>query len=157
MRYDDLFATEPTLLVVEDASDHAALIRVAARRAFPGLDVRVAGDGREGIAYLEGTPPFQDRRSHPFPNLVVLDLIMPDVDGYEVLKHVKSRYWREPFPVVVLTGSPDAGARQRSLDLGADAFHAKPDGLEELGEVVGDIVATWLRDHVALGAISPTR
>lgn len=153
-----MLATEPTLLVVEDASDHAALIRVAARRAFPGLDVRVAGDGREGIAYLEGTPPFQDRRSHPFPSLVILDLIMPNVDGYEVLDHVKSRYWRDPFPVVVLTGSPDPGARQRSLELGADAFYEKPeDGLEELGRVVGEIVTTWLRDHVAVGAISPIR
>jgi CheY-like chemotaxis protein len=152
-----LLATDPTLLVIEDAGDHAALIRVAARRAFPGLDVRVAGDGREGIAYLEGTPPFQDRRSHPFPSLVILDLIMPNVDGYEVLKHVKSRYWRDPFPIVVLTGSPDAEARRRSLDLGADAFHEKPDGLDELGRTVDEIVSTWLRDHVAEGAIDPIR
>ena len=69
-----LFSPEPALLVVEDASDHAALIRVAARCAFPGLDVRVAGDGREGTAHLEGTPPFQYRRSHPFPDLATLDL-----------------------------------------------------------------------------------
>lgn len=152
-----MLATEPTLLVVEDASDHAALIRVAARRAFPGLDVRVAGDGREGIAYLEGTPPFQDRGSHPFPDLVILDLIMPNVDGYGVLEHVKSRYWRDPFPVVVLTGSSDPDARQRSLEMGADAFYQKPEGLEDLGRVVGEIVTTWLRDHVAVGAIHPVR
>ena len=52
---------DPTLLVIEDAREHAILVRVAARRALPGLDVRVAGDGREGIAYLAGTPPFQDQ------------------------------------------------------------------------------------------------
>ena len=98
-----LFSPEPALLVVEDASDHAALIRVAARCAFPGLDVRVAGDGREGIAYLEGTPPFQDRRSHPFPDLVILDLIMPNIDGFGVLEHARGRHWRAPFPIVVLT------------------------------------------------------
>jgi two-component system, response regulator len=148
---------EPTLLVVEDASDHAALIRVAARRAFPGLDVRVAGDGREGIAYLEGTPPFQDRRSHPFPDLVILDLIMPNVDGFGVLEHVRGRRWREPFPVVVLTASPDQHARERSLALGADAFYLKPDGLEALGRVVGEIVTQWLRNHVASGTISTGR
>jgi CheY-like chemotaxis protein len=152
-----LFSPEPTLLVVEDASDHAALIRVAARRAFPGLDVRVAGDGREGIAYLEGTPPFQDRRSHPFPDLVILDLIMPNIDGFGVLEHVRRRHWRDPFPIVVLTSSPDPNARDRSLELGADAYHAKPDGLDELGRVVGEIVTTWLRDHVALGTIQPVR
>ena len=65
---------DPTLLVIEDAREHAILVRVAARRALPGLDVRVAGDGREGIAYLAGTPPFQDRRSHPVPSLIILDL-----------------------------------------------------------------------------------
>ncbi len=149
-----MFAPDPTLLVVEDASDHAALIRVAARRAFPGLDVRVAGDGREGIAYLEGTPPFQDRRSHPFPDLVILDLIMPVVDGYEVLEHIRGRHWREPFPVVVLTGSPDGDARDRSLALGADAFYEKPaNGLEALGAVVAEIVGTWLGQHVGPGIV----
>lgn len=152
-----MLAPEPTLLVVEDASDHAALIRVAARRAFPGLDVRVAGDGREGIAYLEGTPPFQDRRSHPFPDLVILDLIMPNIDGYGVLEHVKSRLWRDPFPVVVLTASTDPAARERSLSLGADEFFEKPEGLDELGRTVGEIVTTWLRDHVSVGAIQPVR
>lgn len=153
-----MFSADPTLLVVEDASDHAALIRVAARRAFPGLDVRVAGDGREGIAYLEGTPPFQDRRSHPFPDLVILDLLMPDIDGYEVLEHVRNKRWREPFPIVVLTSSPDPNARERSLGLGADGFYRKPDnGLDSLGEVVGEIVTTWLRHHVATGAIQPAR
>lgn len=152
-----MFSSEPTLLVIEDAGDQAALIRVAARRAFPGLDVRVAGDGREGIAYLEGTPPFQDRRSHPFPDLVILDLIMPDLDGFGVLEHVKGRRWREPFPIVVLTGSPDPEAKPRALELGADAYYEKPEGLDELGDVVGEIVTTWLRDHVAIGAIQPAR
>lgn len=153
-----MYSPDPTLLVVEDASDHAALIRVAARRAFPGLDVRVAGDGREGIAYLEGTPPFQDRRSHPFPDLVILDLIMPDIDGFGVLEHVRGKRWRDRFPIVVLTSSPDPTAGPRSLELGADAFYLKPsEGLEVLGDVVGEIVTTWLRHHVATGAIQPMR
>ena len=152
-----MFSPEPTLLVVEDSSDHAALIRVAARRAFPGLDVRVAGDGREGIAYLEGTPPFQDRRSHPFPDLVILDLIMPNIDGFGVLEHARSRNWRDPFPIVVLTASPDPSARERSLEMGADAYFAKPEGLDELGRVVGEIVTTWLRDHIAIQTIQQVR
>lgn len=152
-----MLSPEPTLLVVEDASDHAALIRVAARRAFPGLDVRVAGDGREGIAYLEGTPPFQDRRSHPFPDLVILDLIMPNIDGFGVLEHARSRHWRDPFPIVVLTAAPDPSARERSLEMGADAYYSKPEGLDELGRVVGEIVTTWLRDHIAIGTIQQVR
>jgi CheY-like chemotaxis protein len=137
--------SDPTLLVIEDARVDAMLVRVAARRALPGLDVRVAGDGREGIAYLEGLPPFQDRRrSHPFPDLVILDLLMPEVDGFGVLEWLRDRKGVRPLPVVVLTASPDPTHEGRALGLGATAFHRKPGDPEGLAEVVRRIVETHL-------------
>lgn len=138
--------SDPTLLVIEDARDHAILVRVAARRALPGLDVRVAGDGREGIAYLAGTPPFQDRRSHPVPNLIVLDLLMPDVDGFEVLEWMQGNPGVEQVPVVVLTSSDNPEHEERSLTLGARAFYKKPVDLDSLGDVVREIVEAWAND-----------
>lgn len=135
---------DPTLLVVEDARDHALLVRVAARRALPGLDVRVAGDGREGIAYLEGTPPFQDRRSHPVPDLIILDLLMPEVDGFGVLEWLSTARGLAHVPVVVLTSSPDPEHETRSMDGGAKAFYRKPTDLDGLGEVVREIVEGWI-------------
>lgn len=134
---------DPTLLVIEDARDHALLVRVAARRALPGLDVRVAGDGREGIAYLAGTPPFQDRRSHPVPDLIILDLLMPDLDGFAVLEWLRDHRLTQ-VPVVVLTSSENPEHEQRSLELGADAFYRKPDSLDALDGVVRGIVAEWV-------------
>src|SRR5688572_32751273 len=101
---------DPTLLVIEDAREHAILVRVAARRALPGLDVRVAGDGREGIAYLAATPRFQDRRSHPLPSLIILDLIMPAVDGFEVLRWIQWKRGPDKVPVLVITLSSELGA-----------------------------------------------
>lgn len=151
--YDPLLMADPTLLVIEDAREHALLVRVAARRALPGLDVRVAGDGREGIAYLSGTPPFRDRRSHPNPDLIILDLIMPDVDGYEVLEWLLEQPNPDRFPVVVLTSSPDPTAEERSLALGARAFYRKPDNLDGLGEVVREIVETYLGEEVTVGPL----
>ncbi len=97
-----LLAPDPTLLVIEDTTEHAILVRVAARRAFPGLDVRVAGGGREGIAYLAGSAPFQDRGFHAFPDLVILDLLMPDIDGFGVLEWIRDRKNPKPLPVVIL-------------------------------------------------------
>jgi DNA-binding response OmpR family regulator len=117
---------DPTLLVIEDARDHALLVRVAARRAAPGLDVRVAGDGREGIAYLEGTPPFQDRRSHPLPDLIILDLLMPDLDGFAVLEWLREHQFNN-MPVVVLTSSDNPELLMPDLD--------------------GFAVLEWLREH----------
>jgi len=137
---------DPTLLVIEDARDHAILVRVAARRALPGLDVRVAGDGREGIAYLAGTPPFQDRRSHPTPDLIILDLLMPEVDGFAVLEWIGEQRVSAQVPVVVLTSSETPEHEERSLTLGARAFYKKPPDLEALGDVVREIVEEWISD-----------
>jgi CheY-like chemotaxis protein len=144
---------DPTLLVIEDAREHAILVRVAARRALPGLDVRVAGDGREGIAYLAGTPPFQDRRSHPSPDLIILDLIMPDVDGYAVLAWIGDQRAAERLPVVVLTSSPDPAAEERSLAMGAHAFYRKPEDLDQLGAVVKEIVESYLGEELMAGSL----
>ncbi|MEM7414753.1 MAG: response regulator [Gemmatimonadota bacterium] len=135
---------DPTLLVIEDARDHALLVRVAARRSMPGLDVRVAGDGREGIAYLEGTPPFTDRRSHPVPDLIILDLLMPEVDGFEVLEWMRDQRAARRIPIVVLTSSEHDGHEERARALGAAAFYKKPPDLDELGTVVHDIVQEWV-------------
>lgn len=134
---------DPTLLVIEDAREHALLARVAARRALPGLDVRVAGDGREGIAYLAGTPPFQDRRSHPLPDLVLLDLLMPEVDGFAVLEWIAESRCSQ-IPVVVLTASESNAHEARALELGAKAFYLKPADLPTLGEIVREIVQRWV-------------
>lgn len=139
---------DPTLLVVEDARDHALLVRVAARRALPGLDVRVAGDGREGIAYLAGTPPFQDRRSHPVPDLIILDLLMPEVDGFAVLQWIAEQRGRLKVPVVVLTSSENPEHEERSMGLGARAFYRKPPDLDALDKVVSSIVEEWLNTEV---------
>lgn len=144
---------DPTLLVIEDARDHAILVRVAARRALPGLDVRVAGDGREGIAYLAGTPPFQDRRSHPNPDLIILDLLMPEVDGFAVLEWLASQQNPKQSPVVVLTASPDPHAEGRSRELGAQAFYRKPDNLDDLGKVVKEIVESYLGEELMVGQL----
>ena len=136
--------TDPTLLVIEDARDHALLVRVAARRALPGLDVRVAGDGREGIAYLAGTPPFQDRRSHPLPDLIVLDLFMPDVDGFGFLEWVREQKGAIRCPIVVLTSSVQGDHESKALELGAASFHKKPADIGSLDDMVRGIVGRWI-------------
>lgn len=139
-----MVGSDPTLLVIEDARVDAMLIRVAARRSMPGLDVRVAGDGHEGIAYLEGLPPFQERRSHPFPDLVILDLIMPVVDGFGVLEWFETRRSPRHVPVVVLTASQALEHEARCRSLGATAFHRKPDDPEGLIDTVRRIVEEHL-------------
>ncbi len=133
-----------TVLVVEDNVDHALLVRIAARRACPDLDVRVVQDGETAIAYLAGETPFEDRGAHPFPQLVILDLVMPGIDGFEVLEWIGMRAELRGLPVVTLTSSVNPGDEARALGLGARAFYTKPADLDELGDAVRTMVDRWL-------------
>lgn len=133
-----------TVLVVEDNSDHALLVQLAAERVDPSLDVHVAPDGREAVAYLSGEPPYDDRSTHPFPSLVMLDLIMPRLDGFGVLDWIGHQSGLRDLPVVVLTSSVNPGDESRAAAGGARAFHTKPADMEQLGATVRAIVERWL-------------
>jgi CheY-like chemotaxis protein len=140
------------LLVIEVARDQALLVGVAARRAHPGLLVETADNGVEGIAYLKDAAPFTDRPIRPTPDLVILDLFMPELDGFEVLHWIQERQNPPPCPVVVLTGSPKPEDEARALALGAVSVHHKPADLGALGEAVQDIVHRWIGRGAIIGA-----
>lgn len=134
----------PTLLVIEDAHDQALLVGVAAMRAHPGLEVRTANNGVDGLAYLMESAPFTAQPTRTTPDLVILDLLMPELDGFGVLGWIQERQSPPPFPVVVLTASPKAADETRALELGAVAVHQKPGDLASLGETVQAIVHRWI-------------
>lgn len=142
----------PTLLVIEDTRDQALLVGAAARRAHPGLDVRIANNGVEGVAYFAGRSPFEDSASRPVPDLVILDLFMPELDGFGVLSWLEEKMSPMPFPVVVLTSSDKAEDAARARQLGAAGVFSKPDDLQALGEVVKKIVHQWIGRGKIIGA-----
>jgi CheY-like chemotaxis protein len=142
----------PTLLVIEDAQDQAILVGHAARRSHPGLFVQVTHDGFEGAAYLAGIPPFDDRRENPLPDLVILDLFMPNVDGFAVLQWMRKRAEMAHIPVVVLTSSGNPNDETRARWLGASAVYRKPNDLDELGEVVREIVQAYIPPSAMIDA-----
>ena len=78
------------------------------------------------------------------PDLIILDLLMPDVDGFAVLEWMSEARGVGQIPVVVLTSSENPEHEGRSLELGAKAFYKKPADLDELGAVVKKIVEEWI-------------
>src|SRR5207245_11208845 len=84
------------------------------------------------IEYLKGTPPFNDRARYPFPRLLLLDLKMPKVNGFEVLAWLEMRPEFSSLPAVVLSSSVFQGDSQKALDLGSREFLTKPYEREEL-------------------------
>lgn len=133
-----------TVLVVDDNADHSVLLRVTGKRVAPQLSFRAVGDGREALDYLDGVHPFDDRTRYPYPSLVLLDLMMPMLDGFAVLARLQSHEWVNRVPIVVLTTSSNPIDEIRAMDLGADAFHSKPAEVDGLGALFEEIVRRWL-------------
>jgi DNA-binding response OmpR family regulator len=137
------------VLVVEDEADHAALIQAAfAYREFPCV-VHVTGSSEEAMDYLLGRWPFDNRTRHPLPDILILDLGLPGMDGLDFLRWLtaQSQPWRKT-PVVVFTANADRSVATRAFSLGAREVKVKPVDFGELVEVVEILLARW-RPNIA--------
>src|SRR6516225_8524692 len=94
-------------LLVEDDSGDALLIRRAFVQAKVLNPVQVVSSGEEAIAYLSGTGRYANRAEFPLPELVLLDLKMPGIDGFEVLRWIRAQPGIRGMRVVVLSGSDE--------------------------------------------------
>jgi CheY-like chemotaxis protein len=115
-----------TILLVEDDDGHARLLEKNLRRGgMVNKLVRVA-DGQEAVDYFARTPPYQDATLHPFPSLVLLDVRMPRMDGFEVLAHLKRDPELMKIPVIMLTSTDNQKEINRAYELGANGYVVKP-------------------------------
>ncbi|HEY2849732.1 MAG TPA: response regulator, partial [Gemmatimonadaceae bacterium] len=97
--------TDQPILLVEDDENDVMLLQRAFRRAAIVNPLQVVRHGDDAVAYLEGTGEFADRRLHPLPVLMLLDLKLPRRTGLEVLQWVKERSGVKKIPIIVLTSS----------------------------------------------------
>src|ERR1044071_3849042 len=93
------------ILLVEDRADDVDLIQRALREANITNTIAVTHDGEEALAYLKGEGIFADRHSYPFPHIILLDLKMPRMDGFEVLREMRGHREWSSIRVIVLTSS----------------------------------------------------
>jgi CheY-like chemotaxis protein len=114
------------LLVVEDDPDALLLLKRALIKTGLGASVHVALDGEEALAYLEGRGIFADRRTHPLPCLILLNLKLPRKSGLEVLEWIRRQPCLRRIPVVIVTTSDEEQDRRRALELGAREYIIKP-------------------------------
>jgi CheY-like chemotaxis protein len=128
--------TIPHLLLVEDNPDHAELIRRQLERLPAGVRLHHVEDGEAALDYIFGKNDYADRQRFPAPELVLLDLRLPRVDGLEVLRLVKSQAQFQQLPVVVLTSSDAENDVARSFELQADGFLTKPIELDTLQKIL---------------------
>jgi CheY-like chemotaxis protein len=116
----------PAVLLVEDDEHDAMLVKHAFERASLQCPLVRIASGLDAMTYLSGQPPYQDETRYPRAGLVLLDIRMPGVDGFEVLRWIRHNPSLLMLPVVMLTGSNEIHDANMAYKLGATSFFVKP-------------------------------
>lgn len=137
------------ILLVDDNESDVELTRRALKKSQIDIDVVVAEDGQEALDYLlgkEGVGPHQ-------PDLVLLDINLPKVNGLEVLRRIRMERSTRRLPVVILTSSIIAADVAASYDLGANGYLRKPINFTEFVAQIQQAVKFWLEINVRPPAV----
>jgi two-component system response regulator len=132
------------ILLVEDNSDDEALTLRALKKNNIKNEVIVARDGVEALDFLMGTGSYAGRDLSVMPNVILLDLKLPKVDGLEVLRRVRAHELTRLLPIVILTSSNEEQDRVNGYGLGANSYVRKPVDFAQFIEAVRQLGLYWL-------------
>ena len=124
------------ILLVEDEPNDAVLVQIALQKIIPGVSLPVVSDGIQAVEYLKGSWPYEDRSAYPFPDVVLLDLNLPLLDGFEVLRWIRLQPELKFLPVIGLTGSLRNEDTKLACEAGANVCVLKSQGFRRLAELV---------------------
>jgi two-component system, response regulator len=135
---------ERNILLVEDNPDDEALTLRALRKNRIANDVAICRDGVEALDYLFGRGAYAGRNTDDLPQVVLLDLKLPKIDGLEVLRNIRADSRTALVPVVILTSSREDEDIARSYQLGANSYVRKPVDFVEFTEAARQLGMYWL-------------
>jgi CheY-like chemotaxis protein len=119
-----------TILLVEDDDGHARLLERNLRRGGVVNHLARVADGREAVDYVSRKGRYQDAARYPFPGVVLLDVRMPRLDGFEVLAYLKRDPELMKIPVIMLTSTDNQNEIDRAYEMGANGYVVKPVSVE---------------------------
>jgi two-component system response regulator len=135
---------ETIILLVEDNADDEKLTLRALRKNNISNEVVVARDGVEALDYLFGTGSYAGRNVSVMPQVVLLDLKLPKLDGLEVLRRVRADDRTKLLPIVILTSSNEEADRINGYGLGANSYVRKPVDFNQFSEATRQLGLYWL-------------
>jgi CheY-like chemotaxis protein len=150
-------APRPNLiLIVEDYEDDAKLLQVMLAQCGIANAVRIALSAEEALNYLAGGPPFSNRAEHPLPAVIFVDLKLPGISGFDLLRWVKQHPELKNIFIVVLSATGDLMSVQAAYALGANSFLIKPCRAADLENLVICYPSFWERAFPSTPGIAPS-
>ncbi|MHB8425085.1 MAG: response regulator [Gammaproteobacteria bacterium] len=142
-----------TILLVEDDLNDVMLIKRAFSKSRIVNPIACVENGEDAVAYLRGDGKYADRRQHPLPFMLLLDLKLPRLSGHEVLQWLRGQPLLKRLPVVVLTSSREPVDINRAYELGANSYLVKPVVFEEFAALMRQLQVYWLMlsEHPDIG------
>ena len=133
-----------SVLVAEDNENDVLILRHVFSKLSTDVFLAFVNDGEEAIKYLRGENGFSDRAKHPFPDVLLLDLKMPRLDGFDVLAWLRNHPPLHRLRVIVFTSSGHDMDVEKAYDLGASSYFRKPAALNDMKSIV-DCLRDWLQ------------
>lgn len=132
-----------TVLIAEDNEDDAFLLQHAIRKVGLENPIRIIPNAEEVIRYLRAEGQFANREEFPFPSLMFLDIKMPGMDGFEVLRWIREHPDCQVIPTMILSSSAQPSDITRAYQCGANAYLVKPGTLSELEALLKQALEFW--------------
>ncbi len=135
---------EKRILIAEDDPGDAFLLERAFSKSGFTFSLTFVHDGQDAIDYLSGVGRYEDRAKYPIPDLLLLDLKMPRMDGFEVLQWLRHQPGLSRMLVIVLTSSDQTRDINRAYELGANSYLVKPIELRDLENLANVVQSYWM-------------
>lgn len=146
-----------TILAVEDSADEIFFLQRAFDELGYGPRVYFARDGTEAMEYISGIGVYGDRARYPLPCVVMTDLKMPVMDGFQLIKWLRQKSSCKEIPVFVLTSSQLASDTVKAESCGANGYFQKPAAGGSLPAVLKEMESNWLPHLSACNGNAPRR
>lgn len=139
-------AGRATILVVEDDAADAYFLEKAFERILANCAVNRVSDGEEARAYLQGVGKYSDRKAFPLPSVILLDLHMPRMNGFEFLNWLRNDPELKIIPAVVYSSSENPADIKKAYEMGANSFLHKRISMNAVQETMRSFARYWLED-----------
>jgi len=135
---------EHEIILIEDNSIDAELAIKALKRGGAEGEIHILKDGADALEYFFGMGKFKGRQTNILPSLVLLDLMIPKVSGFEVLELIRANKHTSSIPVVVFSSSSVDADIEKAYQLGANAFIVKPIDFNSYSQLMKSVAEFWI-------------